>query len=326
MAAITSLFSSVKARSLTCASKVFLNLSIQQRNYAKRRGVKEIKAAKLRKTGTGVDAPVKKGVVVRSVKSRTYTVLSKLDKTIRMEDPVDNVFCFRNYKFLTYSIEEAMKMHTESHHPSIYSDPNAIVYAFLELDMTKQMFGCIYIQSSLPKRRPEEEEAAINAGAYLVVKPDYVKKIKKGEVPHDDFDYCVTTPDVIPEVVPIRGILNKKFPNQRKGTAGFDIGAMVKKLSHCIEYRIVGNPPEPQFAWLNVPIGKLGMSSNQIEENLTSLLDDVCSQKPAKLGPPIVRLLFLTCPPTDEKFLISHNKYVTVSEEDSDDEAQVKKQ
>lgn len=50
-------------------------------------------------------------------------------------DSKDDVYPLKYYKWVVYSAEDAVKAHQETHHPTMYNQPNAYVYARIEFDM-----------------------------------------------------------------------------------------------------------------------------------------------------------------------------------------------
>lgn len=50
-------------------------------------------------------------------------------------EPIDNVWISKLHKWKIHSFEEAVQNHRETHHPTIYNLPNALINAFIELDM-----------------------------------------------------------------------------------------------------------------------------------------------------------------------------------------------
>lgn len=50
-------------------------------------------------------------------------------------EPIDNVWISKFHKWKIHSFEEAVQNHRETHHPTIYNLPNALINAFIELDM-----------------------------------------------------------------------------------------------------------------------------------------------------------------------------------------------
>lgn len=47
----------------------------------------------------------------------------------------DDVFPMKYYRWVTYSAEEAVKLHQETHHPTMYNVPDALVFAEIYLNM-----------------------------------------------------------------------------------------------------------------------------------------------------------------------------------------------
>lgn len=47
----------------------------------------------------------------------------------------DNVYPMRYYRWPVYTAEEAIKAHQETHHPTMYNEPEAYVYARVEMNM-----------------------------------------------------------------------------------------------------------------------------------------------------------------------------------------------
>lgn len=49
--------------------------------------------------------------------------------------PKDENYVAKYYRWKIYSFEEAVKSHRESHHPSMYNEPNADLMVHVELNM-----------------------------------------------------------------------------------------------------------------------------------------------------------------------------------------------
>jgi hypothetical protein len=61
-------------------------------------------------------------------------------KSRKLEDwwkssATDNVWTSRYYRWRVYSFEEGVRCHQETHHPTIYNQPNAPLNVTIELDM-----------------------------------------------------------------------------------------------------------------------------------------------------------------------------------------------
>lgn len=62
-----------------------------------------------------------------TARARTWTNVTR--------EPVDDVWLTAHHKIKHYSISEAIEMHRETHHPTIYNMPDAPLYMSLELNM-----------------------------------------------------------------------------------------------------------------------------------------------------------------------------------------------
>ena len=69
---------------------------------------------------------------------------------------------------------------------------------------------------------------ATDAGADIVGGEELVPKVLSKEV--KNFDFCVSTPDMMPELVPLKRLLRKRFPNSKRG----------KQHVHCTRYSVTG--------------------------------------------------------------------------------------
>ena len=93
-----------------------------------------------------------------------------------------------------------------------------------------------------------------------------------------DFDVCVATPDLMGKVGPLGRILGPRglMPTPKGGTVTFDVGRAVKEIkAGKIEYRVdkTGN--------VHVPIGRVSFSPEQLDENLSAIMDSIVRAKPS---------------------------------------------
>lgn len=47
----------------------------------------------------------------------------------------DDVYPMRYYRWTVYSAEDAINAHKETHHPTMYNDPEALIMAQVEFNM-----------------------------------------------------------------------------------------------------------------------------------------------------------------------------------------------
>ncbi|MEZ4812748.1 MAG: 50S ribosomal protein L1 [Caldisericia bacterium] len=123
----------------------------------------------------------------------------------------------------------------------------------------------------------EKEAEAKDAGADYIADDDTIKKIQGGWF---DFDLAIATPDMMGTVGKIGKLLGPKglMPNPKSGTVTMDIGKAVKEFkSGRIEYRV------NKFADMNVRIGKVSFSDEDLISNITTFLQTVLRVRPASL-------------------------------------------
>ena len=121
----------------------------------------------------------------------------------------------------------------------------------------------------------EQAKEALEAGADAIGMEDLAEKIKKGE---DDFDVVIATPATMKLVSPLGKILGPKgtMPNPKTGTVTKDVGKAVKNAkAGQIRYRA------DKGGIIHGRIGDLSYSTEQIQQNIETLLEDIKRNKPA---------------------------------------------
>ncbi|XP_032516064.2 large ribosomal subunit protein uL1 [Danaus plexippus] len=254
----------------------------------------------------------------------------------------DDVYPMRYYRWVVYTAEEAVLAHKETHHPTMYNVPDALVLAQVELNM-EAVKKNRYIDNFsrltlLPRIFPRDEERTIlafckgpelikqvaEAGATTAGSTELVKKIQEGSLKLSDYDYVIAHPNILTELVPIRGLMKRRFPSPNNGTLDANICDLVKKFAAGVQYRVVKDEHQQNFGSVEVPVGRLDMDAQHIVENVDALLKDIQSARPKREGLFITRC-FITSPPSSEKLKIDPFVHVdrTLSkevQEDSDDE------
>lgn len=57
-------------------------------------------------------------------------------------------------------------------------------------------------------------EAALDAGADVAGGKELIERVQKGE---EQFDFCLSTPTMLPDIKKLESILRAKMPNLRRG-------------------------------------------------------------------------------------------------------------
>lgn len=100
-----------------------------------------------------------------------------------------------------------------------------------------------------------QQKEALAVGATLVGSTELIKSIQKGEVQLNEYPYVVAHPEIMPELISLRGLLKKKFPDPRAETLGMDVAGMVKKCLNGINYRAVKDENQENFGSIRTTIG-----------------------------------------------------------------------
>jgi len=196
----------------------------------------------------------------------------------------------------TYSIEEAAALLKEIS----YAKFDASVETCFKLNVDprhadQQLRGALVLPNGTGKSQkvlvitqgPKEAEAK-EAGADIVGGKEILEQIKGGWF---DFDVIVATPDMMGELGKLGKILGPKglMPNPKTGTVTMEIGKAVNEIKKGkVTYRTdkEGN--------VNVAIGKVSFTPEQIVENWKTLYEVILKSRPAAVKGVYMKNVILT--------------------------------
>lgn len=124
-----------------------------------------------------------------------------------------------------------------------------------------------------------------------------------------DFQHILAHPNILPELVALRGLLKRKFPNPKAETLGTNLAEMITRFSNGVNYTATKDEHQQDFGLITTSIGTLNLDTKHLEENLRSLLLDVNMARPKREGRFITRVL-LKSPPNREQLKIDPFQYV----------------
>lgn len=295
-------------------------------NLAARKGTREkARKAKVKKVVEKV------GFIRHDMRNKGKLNLNQTNKHIDdswKQDPTDNCWVSKYYKWKVYTVEEAILCHRETHHPTMINLPNAPLHAHIELNMQAEkvtrFVDNFQRMVAIPHKFEHGEnrniivfakgqeslKEATDAGATLVGGVELIKEIQNGDLQISEYPFVLAHPNILPDLVVIRGLLKKnKFPNPRHGTLGVELADMVKKYLHGIQYSAEKDENQKDFGQIVACVGSLQMDPKQLEENLATLLKDVNAMRPKREGQFITRVL-LKSPPSGETLKIDPFLYV----------------
>uniref|UniRef100_T1GK75 Large ribosomal subunit protein uL1m n=1 Tax=Megaselia scalaris TaxID=36166 RepID=T1GK75_MEGSC len=320
-----SLISSIKTLSVrTNVSSALRTLHVTSSLEAARKGTRE----KARKKKVKVEVK-KVGFIPHNQRDKNKLKIIRADRHV--DDswkaiPLDNVYVGKYYRWRVYSVEEAIECHRETHHPTMFNVPDAPLVAEIELntqaEKANRFVDNFQRMATIPYKFDHGEDRKIlvftkeneliaearNAGASLVGGIELIKDITNGELLLSDYQYVIAHPNILPELVSLRGLMKRKFPNPKSGTLGADLTDMIKN------YSAAKDEHQQNFGLIKATIGHLNMDSKHLEANLKSLLEDINSVRPKREGKFITRVLLKSFPSGEQ---LKIDPFVYIPEEAS---------
>lgn len=224
----------------------------------------------------------------------------------------------RYYRWHTYTVREAIECHRETHDPTMYGHPSAPLCVDIELNMqgekatrfVENFQRMAMIEHSFDhgeerqilvlSKGEDNLKAAQEAGAALVGGPDLIKNIQSGEVKLPDYQFIIAHPNIMAEMVAIRGLLKRKFPAPKIGTLGVNLAEMVRQFQNGIQYSATKDEHQQNFGVVRTCIGRLDMPAEHLEANLVALLKDVNAIRPKRVGRFVTRVLLRSAPSREQ--------------------------
>jgi large subunit ribosomal protein L1 len=123
----------------------------------------------------------------------------------------------------------------------------------------------------------EEAEAARAAGADVVGAEDLVERVDGGFL---DFDVAIATPQMMGQVGRLGRVLGprKLMPNPKTGTVTTDVARAVTEFKGGrVEYRADAK----SYGVVQLPIGKVSFTTDQLVTNFRAALEEILRVKPA---------------------------------------------
>lgn len=113
----------------------------------------------------------------------------------------------------------------------------------------------------------EQRSNAIKAGATTVGGSDLIKSALKGNIRFADYQFILAHPDIMPEMLALRGLLKKKFPSAKGETLGVDLHALVSKFMSGLFIQGKRDEFQENFGLCSIAIGSVRKVSQIHIEN-----------------------------------------------------------
>ncbi|KAM3868366.1 large ribosomal subunit protein uL1m [Diretmus argenteus] len=209
--------------------------------------------------------------------------------------PVDDVYVRRFYPRTIYDTAAAIDL-LKSFQALDFTPHDQPVYIDLRLDMKlekKKRVDAFVSTVELPHpfkkepnkvlvftENPDQARVAQEGGAEFVGGADLIQGILDDQI---SADFYVAVPEMLPKLLPLKNKLRKKFPKSKRGSVGVNIRKMLELFRTGHEYLVESD------CYVRTQIATLDMPSEHIFANLQTVVMDVCSHRPASLGPFIER-------------------------------------
>lgn len=67
---------------------------------------------------------------------------------------------------------------------------------------------------------------------------------------------------MITDLVPIRGLLKRRFPTVRNGTLDPNLGELVKKFAAGVQYKVIKDENQESLGTVTIPVGRVRIFTN----------------------------------------------------------------
>ncbi len=182
-----------------------------------------------------------------------------------------------------YGLQEGVDLLKNMHHAKFDETVELAVSLGVDPKHADQMVrGSVVLPHGTGKKvrilvfaKGEKDKEARDAGAEFIGAEDMIEKVSKGWM---EFDRVVATPDMMGTVGRLGKILGPRglMPNPKTGTVTFDVARAIREIRQGkVEYRV------EKAGIVQVPVGKVSFGSEQLRQNIESVLESILKAKPA---------------------------------------------
>ena len=214
------------------------------------------------------------------LKKRLSEATTKVDKD-RNYEPEEAINLVK--QTATANFDETVEIHLRTGADPRHADQQLRGVALLPNGLGRPVRVLVFAQGDAAR-------AAKETGADYVGDDDVIQQIDGGWV---EFDIAIATPDMMGKIGRLGRVLGRRglMPNPRTGTVvqPEDIGRAVDEAKKGrVEVRM------DRTAIIHAPIGKASFESEQLYENLSSLMEMVTRSRPAAVKGQFIRSAYMT--------------------------------
>ena len=214
------------------------------------------------------------------LKKRLSEATTKVDKD-RNYEPEEAINLVK--QTATANFDETVEIHLRTSADPRHADQQLRGVALLPNGLGRPVRVLVFAQGDAARTARE-------TGADYVGDDDVIQQIDGGWV---EFDIAIATPDMMGRIGRLGRVLGRRglMPNPRTGTVvqPEDIGRAVDEAKKGrVEVRM------DRTAIIHAPIGKASFESEQLHENLSSLMEMVTRSRPAAVKGQFIRSAYMT--------------------------------
>jgi len=213
--------------------------------------------------------------------SRRYSAVAERVEADRLYQPREAIDTVKELS--TAKFDETVELHLRTNADPRHADQMVRGVTVLPHGLGKPVRVLVFASA-------DAVEIARQAGADYVGEDDLIERIEGGWM---EFDVGLAVPQVMPKIGRLGRILGRSglMPNPRSGTMvqPQDLSRVIQEAkAGRLEYRT------DRTAIIHSPVGKVGFETDQLLDNLASLVNAILRDKPSAVKGPFLRSAFLT--------------------------------
>ncbi|XP_077571396.1 large ribosomal subunit protein uL1m [Stigmatopora nigra] len=153
---------------------------------------------------------------------------------------------------------------------------------------------------------PTQAQVAREGGATFVGGEELIQQILDDKI---EADFYISVPEMLQKITPLKNKLRKKFPKSKRGSVGVNIPKMLSLFRMGHEYIVEGD------CYVKTQVATLDFPTEHIIANLKTVLADVCTHRPADMGPFIERAML--CSQTSEALWFNSKELLSTIDQEN---------
>ncbi|MCH2518807.1 MAG: 50S ribosomal protein L1 [Dehalococcoidia bacterium] len=213
--------------------------------------------------------------------SKRYAAVAEKVEEDRLYDPEAAIALTKDLS--TAKFDETVELHLRTNVDPRHADQMVRGVAAMPHGLGKTVRVLVFADS-------EAAEIARAAGADFAGEDDLIAQVESGWA---EFDIGLAVPSVMPKIGKLGRVLGRRglMPNPRSGTMvqPQDLPRAIQEAkAGRLEYRT------DRTAIIHCPIGKVSFETNQLMDNLSSLMDAIVRDKPSGVKGTFLKSAYLT--------------------------------